>query len=281
LLPGGATTYSTGDLKVQVIAHIHCLTVNRAVLAQCCGIATCHGGELPAEFFASPRYDWSAGHSRGVGGGGGRGRARRARGGRGGGGGGGGGGEGGGGGHPPPPPPPAPQASPYVEQALRPMPLRPPPQDAANLAQKLVSSYGLSDVGITTYAPPGEPPGFGRKAFEVAIDNIDADLFGRSAQVRCFLFCFSILSHSTWLYSSVLAGACCGASATLVMMQCKRCRVLSLETLNSGLPAAGSRPPEGRAAGVKAAQDDRQLYPGVPACRGSGAAVFNCKCVLL
>lgn len=178
----------------------------------------------------------------------------------------------------------APQASPYVDQALRPTPLLPLPQDAANLAQKLVSSYGLSDVGITTYAPPGEPPGFGRKAFEVAIDNIDVDLFGRSAQVRsrfedskelqiflvhtysmhfvtistwtalgtaprcgvsvwfsvlvfwlirknfevaldnidvdligrsaqvrCFLFCFSILSYSTWLYSSVLAGACCGA----------------------------------------------------------------------
>ena len=57
-------------------------------------------------------------------------------------------------------------------------------QDAARLAGKLVTAYGLSPAGITTYAPPGEPPGFGRKAFEVAIDNIDADLFGRGATVR-------------------------------------------------------------------------------------------------
>lgn len=57
-------------------------------------------------------------------------------------------------------------------------------QDAARLAMKVVATYGLSDAGITVYAPPGEPPGFGRKSFEVAIDNIDADLFGRAARVR-------------------------------------------------------------------------------------------------
>lgn len=57
-------------------------------------------------------------------------------------------------------------------------------QDAARLAMKVVATYGLSDAGITVYAPPPEPPGFGRKSFEVAIDNIDADLFGRAARVR-------------------------------------------------------------------------------------------------
>lgn len=57
-------------------------------------------------------------------------------------------------------------------------------QDAAKLAQKVVANYGLSEAGITVYAPPGDPPGFGRKSFEVAIDNIDADLFGRAARVR-------------------------------------------------------------------------------------------------
>lgn len=51
----------------------------------------------------------------------------------------------------------------------------------------VVANYGLSDMGITVYAPPSDPPGYGRKSFEVAIDNIDADLFGRAARVRALL----------------------------------------------------------------------------------------------
>ena len=51
----------------------------------------------------------------------------------------------------------------------------------------VVANYGLSDMGSTVYAPPSDPPGYGRKSFEVAIDNIDADLFGRAARVRALL----------------------------------------------------------------------------------------------
>jgi hypothetical protein len=50
------------------------------------------------------------------------------------------------------------------------------------LATSIVANYGLSDIGITTYAPPSRPPGFMRKSFEVAVDNIDADLFGRGTR---------------------------------------------------------------------------------------------------
>lgn len=40
-------------------------------------------------------------------------------------------------------------------------------QDATQLALKIVTSYGLSDIGITTYAAPGASLGFMRKSFEV------------------------------------------------------------------------------------------------------------------
>ena len=52
-------------------------------------------------------------------------------------------------------------------------------KDASNLAMRIVSNYGLdSVVGITTYAPPPGSLGFMQKSFEVAVDNIDEDLFG-------------------------------------------------------------------------------------------------------
>lgn len=41
-------------------------------------------------------------------------------------------------------------------------------QDATQLALKIVTSYGLSDLGITTYASPGTSLGYMRKSFEVA-----------------------------------------------------------------------------------------------------------------
>ncbi|KAK9817111.1 hypothetical protein WJX72_009705 [[Myrmecia] bisecta] len=52
-------------------------------------------------------------------------------------------------------------------------------RDGARLAQKIVANYGLSDEGITIYAPPTATLGFMRKSFEVSVDNIDADLFGK------------------------------------------------------------------------------------------------------
>lgn len=42
-------------------------------------------------------------------------------------------------------------------------------QDATQLALKIVTNYGLSDIGITTYAAPGASPGFMRKSFEVKL----------------------------------------------------------------------------------------------------------------
>ncbi len=52
------------------------------------------------------------------------------------------------------------------------------PQDATRLATRCVANYGLSEVGITTYAPVGPGLGFMQKSFEVTVDNIDQDLFG-------------------------------------------------------------------------------------------------------
>lgn len=40
-------------------------------------------------------------------------------------------------------------------------------QDATQLALKIVTNYGLSDIGMTTYAAPGASLGFMRKSFEV------------------------------------------------------------------------------------------------------------------
>ena len=43
-----------------------------------------------------------------------------------------------------------------------------------------MANYGLSAVGITSYAPVPSRLGFMQKSFEVTVDNIDADLFGNS-----------------------------------------------------------------------------------------------------
>ncbi|KAK9909403.1 hypothetical protein WJX75_001741 [Coccomyxa subellipsoidea] len=55
-------------------------------------------------------------------------------------------------------------------------------RDASRLAQKIVSSYGMTDAGITMYAPKQRPIGFMKRAFEVNVDNIDRDLFGRAVK---------------------------------------------------------------------------------------------------
>ena len=51
----------------------------------------------------------------------------------------------------------------------RPQPLRLHPclQDATRLAVRLVSNYGLSELGITTYAPVPSRLGFMQRSFEV------------------------------------------------------------------------------------------------------------------
>ena len=52
-------------------------------------------------------------------------------------------------------------------------------RDASKLAMRYVANYGLdAGVGITTYAPTSGRLGFMQKSFEVAVDNIDEDLFG-------------------------------------------------------------------------------------------------------
>lgn len=40
-------------------------------------------------------------------------------------------------------------------------------QDATKLALKIVTNYALSDLGLTTYAPPGTSLGYMQKSFEV------------------------------------------------------------------------------------------------------------------
>jgi cell division protease FtsH len=53
-------------------------------------------------------------------------------------------------------------------------------RDATRLAVRLVANYGLDPggLGIAAYAPPPGRLGFMQRGFEVAADNIDADLFG-------------------------------------------------------------------------------------------------------
>ncbi|KAL4448900.1 hypothetical protein ABPG77_007617 [Micractinium sp. CCAP 211/92] len=53
-------------------------------------------------------------------------------------------------------------------------------RDATRLAVRLVANYGMSEAGITTYAPVPTSLGFMQRSFEVTVDSIDADLFGNS-----------------------------------------------------------------------------------------------------
>lgn len=41
-----------------------------------------------------------------------------------------------------------------------------------------MTSYALTDLGITTWAPPSSGPAYMNRSFEPHVDNIDADLFG-------------------------------------------------------------------------------------------------------
>lgn len=57
----------------------------------------------------------------------------------------------------------------------------PPPQDAYQLAEKLVTTYGLSDAGISSFAPPYLEPGSNRPSYGVGLYDVDDELFGRNA----------------------------------------------------------------------------------------------------
>lgn len=54
-------------------------------------------------------------------------------------------------------------------------------QDAYQLAEKLVTTYGLSDIGIVSYAPPNLEPGSNRVAYGVGLYDADDELFGRNS----------------------------------------------------------------------------------------------------
>ena len=58
--------------------------------------------------------------------------------------------------------------------------------EATALANKMVSTYGLSPLGITIYAPsPGAGKGPGRQ-YEVAVESLDEDLFGKNPTVGSY-----------------------------------------------------------------------------------------------
>ncbi|KAI3430488.1 hypothetical protein D9Q98_005083 [Chlorella vulgaris] len=58
--------------------------------------------------------------------------------------------------------------------------------DATQLAVRVVSNYGMSGLGITSYAPMIGRSGPPKGNFEVSVDSIDADLFGSSLQGGSF-----------------------------------------------------------------------------------------------
>ena len=54
-------------------------------------------------------------------------------------------------------------------------------QDAYQLAEKLVTTYGLSDIGIVSFAPVELEPGSNRVAYGVGLYDADDELFGRNS----------------------------------------------------------------------------------------------------
>ena len=49
-------------------------------------------------------------------------------------------------------------------------------RDAMNMAVRLVTSYGLSNAGLTLYAPPTSAAGFMKRAFEVRAPSTHAQV---------------------------------------------------------------------------------------------------------
>jgi len=62
---------------------------------------------------------------------------------------------------------------------------------AFRLAEKIVANYGLTDLGITSYAPVIENSLALKRCFEITTDNIDEDLFGRGLEGGMFQPCDS------------------------------------------------------------------------------------------
>jgi len=58
--------------------------------------------------------------------------------------------------------------------------------DVYKLAEKAVTSYGMSHLGITTWAPASSGPSYMQRSFEPHVDNIDADLFGNAIPAGFF-----------------------------------------------------------------------------------------------
>lgn len=52
--------------------------------------------------------------------------------------------------------------------------------EASGLATKMVANYGLTELGITTFAPPLHGSGNSGNKYETAVDEIDDDMFGTS-----------------------------------------------------------------------------------------------------
>lgn len=67
--------------------------------------------------------------------------------------------------------------------------------DAMRIANKIVMNYGMTKLGVTMYAPPGEGRRYGQRSFEVAVDNIDEDLFGRELRGGSFQPTDATLHH--------------------------------------------------------------------------------------
>ncbi|CAD7703964.1 unnamed protein product [Ostreobium quekettii] len=57
---------------------------------------------------------------------------------------------------------------------------------AYRLVEKIVCNYAMSPLGITSYAPVTRGAGFMKRSFEVNVDNIDEDLFGRGLKGGMF-----------------------------------------------------------------------------------------------
>ncbi|CAG9464039.1 unnamed protein product [Pedinophyceae sp. YPF-701] len=56
-------------------------------------------------------------------------------------------------------------------------------QNAYQMAMKVVANYGMTtETGVTTWAPVSRGRAFMERSFEVAVDNIDEDLFGRGVE---------------------------------------------------------------------------------------------------
>lgn len=54
-------------------------------------------------------------------------------------------------------------------------------EQATALADKLVANYGLSPLGITIYAPASQSRNKSGRQYEVTVESLDEDLFGKTS----------------------------------------------------------------------------------------------------